>query len=1106
MTLAQLLVDLATKDISLWLEDGQLRFSAPEGAMTEALLATLKDKKPELIVFLQKANQGDTSLSKVPSTEEGYATSFAQQRFWLLQQLEPTSSAYHIHGTFKIKGKIEAEKLKQAFQEIVYAHRIFRMRYHQEGAVLKQKDSTFTPAFIIKSSSPSMVLADCASITQPPFNLGEGEVIRAGIFETAPEETYFSLAMHHIISDGLTLTWFIKQLLTQYQTGIKSPAHEFDYIDFSAFEQAQSLDHELAYWKETLNQVPELALPYDRPASDDNKAAFCDISLSVKESNALKQLAADQGITLFTLLVSAYGLLLQKYTELDDFAIGTPVAGRNISEVADMPGCFINTLALRLNLEAKQSLTQYLTQTATTLSEAFKHQSAPFEEIKRHLDQTFSIDTPPVFQTLFSLQPETPTSIDLGNLTVEEVPSPIDVQYDLKLSCNEYESLNFRFEYKASRFFEATIGRMALNFISLLKALPRALSTPIGAINCQTDNHNWLIEKGEFNDTAKPLLPLCIHKVFEQQCSESPTAIAVSDSTQRLTYQKLNSKANQLAHWLVREGITPNSVIGLSMDRRCELLIAQLAILKAGCAYLPLDKHLPEVRLNAMLEKARVLWVLTDESQSLEGVTCINAVNITTSELPDSNLTFDNPDSLLNVIFTSGSTGTPKGVMVSHRAIHNRLDWMQSAFPLDQDDIILQKTPYSFDVSVWEFFWPIMTGASLHFLEPDAHKDPAAIANRLSQDDITRLHFVPSMLTPFLASNQERQEPFEQVRTVFCSGEPLTQPQVEKAYQLFPHAQIVNLYGPTEAAIDVSYYVCQPNDSHASVPIGKPIQNTQLHILNELQQPVPFGLAGELYIGGTGLAEGYINEEAMTDSRFIENQNPDHPSLRLYRTGDIVKMSHDNELLYLGRNDTQVKIRGQRLELGDIEQTIIRELHVQQAVVLLNTQPTTNESVIVAYVPQGQYEPHELSTRLKPYLSDAMLPRYFVEIDNWPLTVSGKIDRKKLPEPDWKITSKTPFVAPSTETQEALANIFGQVLGIATIGIHDNFFELGGHSLHAMNILMQIQKEFSVELSLKDALTEPTIEVLSEIIDQAVAAQGVFSEENTHEDSESFIL
>ncbi len=1105
MTLVDLLAELAEKDIQLWLDDGQLRFSAPDGAMTDALIQQIRDIKPAIIDFLYQSSHAQQPILKAENNRNGYPASFSQQRFWLLQQLEPQSTAYHIHSTLKLKGSLNTTKLQDAFEQLVKANVILRTGFDQMHGVLTQRICAIEPKLVSTQTTEKEAQEAVERLINQPFDLTKGEVIRAALFALNPEEYLFSFVMHHIASDGISLQLMIQALMQSYSLNIAPQTPPLQYADFSVWQQTQNLDQQRDYWTNQLQNTPVLNLPYDKSIAfhgENNSAAFCDISLNATHYDVLKQIALRENTTLFVVLIAAYAILLEKYCQQQDFAIGTPVSGRNRSELEGMLGCFINSLALRVDLDPALTFSDFLAQTKQTTVDALKHQDIPFEAINQALALTTDLNTPPVFQTLFSLQPTDGEAINIDNLTMTPVPQKVDVQFDLKLTAMEgSDTLHLRFEYKKSRFSEAKMGRMATQLVYLLKTLDNHAKTPISQLRLTDTTHSLYLSTGEFNDTQTLRKAATLHGLFEQQVEKTPDQVATSDSQTCLTYRALNERANQFSHFLLAQGVEKNNVVGIRMNRSVSILVAQLALLKAGCAYLPLEKELPPERQAQMLNKAQVSHIITDEEHAFDGIRSFNLAVFEGDTYSTSNLDIHAPDNLLNVIFTSGSTGEPKGVMVSHRAIANRLQWMQKQFVLNPTDKVLQKTPYGFDVSVWEFFWPLITGSCCHFLAPDAHKDPQALTREIASQNITHIHFVPSMLTPFLA---KLDQPLPSLRKIFCSGEALTQPQVERCLDVLPNIELFNLYGPTEAAIDVSFYPCKKDDIHLSVPIGKPIDNMQLHVIDNSLTPVPFGVGGELFIGGTGLAEGYIHSPEITEKAFIDNPFSNHPSAKLYRTGDLVKMSEDGELLYLGRSDGQVKIRGQRIELSDIEQTLIAQLGIDQAVVLAKQDPKQGDKTLVAYVPIN--DTSTIKAQLTQSLSAAMLPSYFVSITAWPLTASGKIDRKRLPEPAWQDVTRAVYQPPTTDTEKTLATLWQEVLGIEKIGIHDNFFDLGGHSLKAVEIMMKTQEHFAIDLSLKSVLSQPTIAAISEWIDQVQASKAVFVEHQDNEDTDSFIL
>ncbi|MCY4044353.1 MAG: amino acid adenylation domain-containing protein [Cellvibrionales bacterium] len=1092
MALIDLFNTLASKDIQLWLEGDNLQFSAPEGAMTDSLLAQIKAQKPEIIAFLKQHQNPIERLSKAPIAQD-YPVSFAQQRFWLLQQLDPDSTAYHIQGNVKISGPLDTQKLAQAFKQLVKKHAILRTAYSQKNGQLRQIFTDFSPELLIKDSH----LAD-----KIPFDLSKGDVIRAALTPLSANEYTLDLTVHHIACDGLSLAQLTTELMGLYFAPIlpaaPSNTTELQYVDYCVWQATEDTTDSLNYWQAQLKHTPILRLPTDHsPTSYDDQAGFCSIRLGMDKKTTLTQLASEHQTTLFSILLSGYALFLHKTTGQTDFAIGTPVAGRPLPEIETMLGCFINSLAIRFDFDDITTTQDLIEQSKSRLAAAFEHQRIPFEQVVSSLNLKDSVNTPPVFQTLISLIPEASQTMEIDGITIEpQASTAIEAQFDLKLAIQENDGLTISFEYKQSLFDESTIGRFCQYYAQIIQAL--ASNTLLSELTLDKNAPTFL-GKGEFNDTQADLNPTCIDTLFDQQANKTPHHIAISSNDGRLTYLELKQHSEQLAAILIERGVKPNDILAIELDRSLDVTVALLATLKVGAAYLPIEPETAPLRKQQIVEQAKPRLIIT-ESTDWEGYTTLSAKSRSDNAFTT---IAKSAETLINVIFTSGSTGTPKGVMVSHQAIHNRLAWMQKQFQLAETDVILQKTPIGFDVSVWELFWPIITGARSHFLPPEAHKDPQAIIQTIQQESISHLHFVPSMLSPFLGA---LKEDLPSIRQVYCSGEALTQPQVDLAYEKLPQITLFNLYGPTEAAIDVSYYACRPNDNHASVPIGRPIDNIQLHILDENLQPTPYGLAGELYIGGIGLAYGYIGRDDLTELQFIDNPLSNHPSAKLYKTGDFARMSVDNQLIYLGRTDGQVKIRGQRVELADVEQRLIQCLDVQQAVAKVLLHPKSEENTLVAFLPINITP--EQKQQINQTINPAMQPQFYVAIEQWPLTPSGKINRKALPEPDWTHINQTPYRAPETETEQQLTVIWQNALAIEKIGIDDNFFDLGGHSLKAMEIAGLIQEQFDCQIPLKDLMLNPTIAHIAKAIDQAMAAKSIFasSQPTSDEEQDNFVI
>jgi amino acid adenylation domain-containing protein len=698
----------------------------------------------------------------------------------------------------------------------------------------------------------------------------------------------------------------------------------------------------------------------------------------------------------------------------------------------------------------------------------------------------------PVFQTFFTLtQDNIDTGLQLAQIKSEYVPADIEgTKFDISLNMRQLgDKLECHFEYNRDLFRPETISQMASNFIHL------------GRLLCSNDKDN--IDTLVFMDTAlyqqqintdegwnatQYAYPHChaLHSLIEQQCQITPHNTAVSDEQQSLSYHQLNTQSNQLAHYLISKGIQRNQPVAVCMERSVSMSIALLAILKAGGAYVPIATDLPAERIRYICNDINTPFLLCSEQSPLNHLELpllpINDKHLWQNCAENNPAVPHQPDDLFNIIYTSGSTGKPKGVMVPHQGIINRLRWMQHEYKLTPDDIVLQKTPYNFDVSVWELFWPLICGARLHFARPDGHKDADYLRNCIINNNITILHFVPSMLGLFLQTQHIEQ--CTQLRLVFTSGEALQIEQAERFFEQLPQAELHNLYGPTEASIDVSYFQCRPHEKRRSIPIGKPIHNIQLHILDKHLQPLPTGATGELYIGGIGLALGYWNQETLTEQCFINNPfyAQGHPSKKLYKTGDIARYLPDGNIEYLGRNDHQVKIRGFRIEPGEIESQCRKLPDINDALVIHRNH--NHQAQLIAYlVTQSPLlETAEYHRMLKQHIPEYMLPTAYVAIHALPLSANGKIDRKQLPDVDLGNLKQHQYVAPRNAIEEMLATFWQELLHIQHVGIYDNFFELGGHSLLAAQLITRVRDQFQIELPLRTLFEVNTIEGLAKII------------------------
>ena len=1151
MNIVTLISELAQQDIRLWLEQDNLRYSAPDGAMTADVIANLREHKPAIIAFLQQsAQQQSVSFSKLTrgSVAQGYEVSAAQQRLWFLQQLEPENSAYHIHAALMLEGPLQIDHLNKALNTIQQRHEVLRSSYQQQDGKLQQfihapTNIMLQATALEKETGEEQALHDAIQQhLHQRFDLSES-VFRCQLWQLSPQRYAIAFTVHHIAADGWSLGIFVNELMALYQASIVNQPMvlaelSFQYIDFAHWqnqpEQQDKQQQQLSYWQQTLMGCPNLDLPLDRSrqALSDNRASVVNFTLNTQQTQGLKTLAQAQQGTLFMSLLTAYAILLQRYSQQQDFAIGTPVAGRNLSQLEPMIGCFVNVLAIRCEMDDSLSFQQLLQQQVQQCTQAFEHQDVPFEQVVNALNTSRDLSQTPVFQTMLSLQ-NTPFQQDseLQSLKISPIDyQELDAQFDLKLTVTEAETqLQCQFEFKQALFNGSTIEHMAGHFSRLIDCLLADSQQPVHAIDLFSSDalqQRLQLESGQDNATTLAL-PDCqlLHKLFEQQVQKNPQAIATSDSQQSLSYEELNLRANQLAATLIENGLASESLVGVCMTRSVHMLTALLAVLKSGCAYVPMDPDFPIQRLQFIGEDTAIAHLLMDDDSAAIGQalsdnteTAITNSYIINNAFFSDKASAANPtiqqanNSLFNVIYTSGSTGTPKGVMVPHAGICNRLLWMQDSYALSVNDKVLQKTPYSFDVSVWELFWPIITGSQSYFADKDGHKDPGYLRDIMQRQQITTAHFVPSMLSVFLQTPEIEQ--CRSLRQVFCSGEALQQEQQNRFFTRLPNSSLHNLYGPTEASIDVSFYDCSSAEDYASVPIGKAIANTQLHILDNQLRPLPCGIAGELYIGGANLARGYLNREELTASTFIDNpfHTQGHPSAKLYKTGDLVRLSEDGNILYMGRLDHQLKIRGNRIELGEIEKTITDIAGVQEAIVKACPSSDGTDQLIAYYIADENLDSEHLPRITASSLPSYMQPAAFIAVAAWPLTANGKINRNKLPQPDWAEINQQAYVAPESDTEKQLAAIWAEVLQLPQVGIDDNFFHVGGHSLTATEALAKAQEAFAVEVPLRAIFENPNIRHIAQLLDEAIMQQAVFSDNQTDansdedEDMETFVL
>ncbi|HEX6715814.1 MAG TPA: amino acid adenylation domain-containing protein, partial [Pyrinomonadaceae bacterium] len=1030
--------------------------------------------------------------------------SFAQQRLWFLEQLQPGNPVYHLPTAVRVTGPLDVAALEKTFAAIVHRHEILR--------------TTFT-----LDASPQQIIAPFSSISVPivelshlplelretemrrrireeaarPFSLSEGPLLRTLLLRLGEHDHVIVVTMHHIISDGWSSTVLVREFSEVYEAiaANRSPALEelpLQYADYAVWQrnwlQGEVLESQLSYWRRQLSNLRTLELPtdYPRPAVQTFRGAKQVLVVPAATSEALKTLGHSEDATLFMVLLAAFGSLLSRYCGQTEITVGTPVANRRRTELESLIGLFVNTLVLHLDTAECESFRELIRRAREVCLGAYAHQDVPFEKLVEELQPERSLSHTPLFQVLLVMQNVPRRILDLEGLRLEGLPTELGAtKFDLTLVAEEHEEgLTCTIEYSTDLFAAETINRLAQHFERLLEEIvadPDRRPSELELLS-RAERRKIVVE---WNDTQRPYsYDVPIHELIERQVENTPDAVALVFEEQRLTYLELNERANRLAHRLRRAGVGPDVLVGVLMERSVEMVVALLATLKAGGAYLPLDPEYPRDRLDFMLRDAGTPVVLTQEKflarlpEYSETVICVDAEwESIAQERRENPATVAGPDHLAYVIYTSGSTGQPKGVMIPHRGISNRLQWMQEAYQLTQSDCVLQKTPFGFDVSVWEFFWPLMTGARLVVAQPGGHQDAAYLVELIAEHKVTTMHFVPPMLKVFL---EEELSTCGSLRQVICSGEALSTDVQESFFERL-HAELHNLYGPTEAAVDVTYWKCAPDAQRRSVPIGRPIANTQMYVLDHAGQPVPVGVAGEIHIGGIGLARGYLNRSALTAERFVPDQFNQVPGARLYKTGDLGRYRADGAIEFLGRLDHQVKVRGHRIELGEIETALAAHPVVRDNVVIVR-EDQPDEKRLVAYLTAAG--PNEVATvELRSYLSERlpeyMIPAFFIWLAQMPLTANGKLDRSALPAPGRERPApETSYVAPRNPTEELLAGIWADVLGLDRVGVEDNFFVLGGDSIRSVRVLAQA-REHGLDVSLQQLFRHQTIAALA---------------------------
>ncbi|MFE3443857.1 non-ribosomal peptide synthase/polyketide synthase [Nocardia sp. NPDC059180] len=1039
--------------------------------------------------------------------------SYAQQRMWFLNRFDPMAATNNIPLAVRLTGQLDEPALRAAITDLVARHEVLRTSYPEHDGIGTQRvhspaDPLATPELLVVASTESELAERVLDTVLAGFDVTAAPPIRLRLLRVGENEHVLISVMHHIAGDGTSMAPLARDLMTAYSARAlgSAPAWQplpVQYADYTLWQREMLGDEsdptallarQIAFWRDRLAGLPQhLDLPADhpRPAVFSGRGATSEFEIDATVHAALERLAQRHDGTLFMVVHTAFALLLARLSGTRDICVGTPVAGRADASLSELIGMFVNTVALRTEVDAEYTFTQLLEHVRTRDIEAFGHVDVPFERLVELLDPVRSGAHHPLFQVMLTFQNFASEALELPELTVSTVDMAVPLaKVDLELTMvpradgRSPAGISAAFTYATDLFEAATVAGFARRLGAILAAVAESADQVVGDIDLlDTDERVAIL--ADWNATDHPLVTEPVLAGYRRAVARHPGAVALRYADTALTYAEFDTRVNRLARVLISHGVGAETLVGLAVRRSVDLVVGMYAILTAGGAYVPVDPDHPIERIAHVLDTARPVCVLTtgaDAPRMPQHVAVLRMDTIGTALLSGTPIGADEllrpvlPQHPAYVIFTSGSTGRPKGVAVSHAAIDNQIRWMLAQYPMHLGDVYLQKTATTFDVSLWGYLMPLRAGAELVVADHDGHRDPEYLAQLIAAHRVTVTDFVPSMLTVFAAHAPATA--LESLRDIFVIGEALP-PETVRAVRAVTEAQVHNLYGPTEAAVSVTYWPAG-DGTQASVPIGLPQWNTRVYVLDSRLRPVPAGVRGELYLAGDQLARGYLSQAAQTAGRFVAN--PFDTGARMYRTGDLVvwrapSTAEPARLEYLGRTDFQVKFRGQRIELGEIESALLAQPGVSQAVAMVR--PSDVGDRLVAYAvprPGHTMEQRDLLDAAAEFLPAYMVPSAVVVLADLPLNASGKLDRQALPEPVFEVGE---FRPPTDPKEQAVAGVFADLLGVERVGADDDFFALGGNSLLATRVVARLNEALDTEVSVRDLFDAPRVSALA---------------------------
>jgi amino acid adenylation domain-containing protein len=1080
-----------------------LEVELPLRAMFEA--PTVAEFAKRIEAARQVGSVGQAPPITQVENRDALPLSFAQQRLWFLDQMEPGTPLYNMPQMFRMRGQLDVSALERALNKIVERHESLRTTFAVRNdepvqviaPVLQMALPVTDLSEIPDSQRENQVQRIAAEEARRPFNLASGPVMRAQLLRLGADSHVLLLTQHHIVTDRWSMGLVSEELAAHYTAftqGNASPLADLaiQYADFAVWQRnwlrGAVLNAQLRYWKEQLAGAPRvLELPTDhpRPAQMSMRGAMQSRVLPRSLVEKLAGLSRDEGVTLFMTLLAAFQILLARYSRQEDIVVGSPIANRNFAELEPLIGFFVNTLPLRGDLSGDPTFRELLARVKEVCLRGYARQDIPFEKLVEELQPERSLSHSPIFQVMFALQNAPMQALQLPGVELERSPIHTGTSiFDMSWFVIEVpEGLMVRVEYCTDLFEQATIARALGHFQTLAEAAVEGTEKKISELKLLTSNERKEI-LADWNATeAKYPRNLCMHQLFEHQAWRTPERIAVSWGTQQITYSELNARANQLARYLTTQGVGPETLVGIFVERSIEMLVGLLGILKAGGSYVPLDPAYPKERIGFILEDAQAPVLVTQSlligslpAHSATVVVMDSEQAAIARESTENLKTSPTPDNLAYVLYTSGSTGKPKGVQITHQNLVNFLCSMQEEPGLNADDRLLAVTTLSFDIAGLELYLPLITGAQIILASREEAADGQLLLRLLQDSKATVMQATPATWRLLIEAGWSGTPELK----LLCGGEALPG---ELVAQLLPRcADLWNMYGPTETTIWSSVYRVE-GEVGATAPVGRPIANTTFYVLDAQLRPVPVGITGDLYIGGEGVARGYYRRPELTAERFVEDPFSNRRG-RMYKTGDLAKYLPDGNVQYLGRSDFQVKVRGYRIELGEIESVLAQAAGVQQTVVTVREDAPGDRRLVGYVVPAtgGRVESAELQAWLRQHLPEYMVPAAIVQLGSLPLTPNGKVDRKALPAPEPGAIGAGSYLAPRTDVEERVAAIWAEVLHLGRVSADSDFFALGGHSLLVAQVISRLRQAFEIEIPLKAMFEAPKLQDLAKRI------------------------